>query len=254
MASSSGTPAPASLPAPDSEFTIDFPRAQTLIASGVITPVQGAEILQDATAAAADWGQFIAGQRPLRITVDVAGVGSDYLAVTSASYDVPIGALDGKTLMDPASTYVLTTGQAPPNTTSDITITIGSGYLGSLYFNPDPNAPGAVPTNEYDLATILRHEMGHGLGIVGYLGTPNPTQETLYDHYVQQNPDGAAVFTGPTAELVYGGPVPLTTANGSERLYHLGNARPIPRARISWGGLACRLGRASGSGRWISPL
>ena len=254
MASSSGTHAPASPSAPDFEFTIDFPRAQTLIASGVITPVQGAEILQDATAAAADWGQFIAGQRPLRITVDVAGVGSDYLAVTSASYDVPIGALDGKTLMDPASTYVLTTGQAPPNTTSDITITIGSGYLGSLYFNPDPNAPGAVPTNEYDLATILRHEMGHGLGIVGYLGTPNPTQETLYDHYVQQNPDGAAVFTGPTAELVYGGPVPLTTANGSERLYHLGNAPSDPASQDLMGGLACRLGRASGSRRWISPL
>ena len=250
MASNSDTPAPVSPPAPDFGFTINFPRAQALIASGVITPTQGAEILQDATAAAADWGRFIAGQRPLRISIDVAGVGSGYLALTSASYDVPIGTLDRKTLVEPASGYALTTGQVPPNTISDITITLGSGYLGALYFNPDPNVPSAVPANEYDLVTVLRHEMGHGLGMVGYLGSPNPTQETLYDHYVQQNPDGTAFFTGPTAELVYGGPVPLTTVKASERLYHLGNTPSDPASQDLMGGLGLPPGQAIP----ISPL
>ncbi len=251
MASTSDTPDPASAPTSDFAFTIDFPRAQTLIASGVITPAQGAEILQDATAAAADWGQYIAGQGTLRISLDIRTIDSDYLADTSESYYVPDGTLDGKALMEPASEYVLTTGQYQPGTTSDITITLGSGYLSTLYLNPDPSAPSTVPANEYDLVTILRHEMGHGLGIVGYLNTPNPTEETPYDHSVQQNSDGTAFFTGPTAELVYGGPVPLTTtANSSEQFYHFGNAPSDPDSQDLMRGL----GLPPGQTIEISPL
>ena len=250
MASTRDTPAPAATLAPDFSFTIDFPRAQTLIATGVITLAQGAEILQDATAAAADWARFIGGQRPLRISIDIAGLSANYLAVTNDSYEVPIGALDGKTLMQPASAYVLNTGQVEPGTSSDVTITLGSGYLSALYLNPDPSVPSAVPANEYDLVTILRHEMGHGLGMVGYLGTPNPTQETLFDRYVRQNPDGTAFFTGPTAELVYGGPVPLTTANNGEQLYHLGNASSDPASQDLMRGL----GLPPGQTIEISPL
>ncbi len=241
----------ASAPDPDFSFTVNFPDAQTLIASDVITAAQGADILQDATAAAADWGQYIAGLRPLRISIGVGSAGSDYLAVTSASYEMPDGTLDGKTLEQPASEYALTTGQVMANSTSDITITIGSAYLNQFYFNPDPSVPSTVPANEYDLVTILRHEMAHGLGITGFLGTPNPTEETLWDHYVQQNPDGTADFIGPTAEAVYGGPVPLTTsANTSEEFYHFGNSLSDPDS----GDLMSGLGLPSGQTRDISPL
>ncbi len=248
VASTSSTPA--SAPASDFDFTIDFPDAQTLISSGVITLAQGAEILQDATAAAADWGHYISGQTTLRISLDIGGVGSAYLAVTGASYEMPVGTLDGKTLEQPASEYALTTGQVLPGSTSDIMITLGSAYLNQMYFNPDPGVPGTVPAGEYDLTTILRHEMAHGLGMVGYLGTPNPTQETLYDHYVRQNPDGTADFVGPTAEAVYGGPVPLTTTNTSEQLYHLANSPSDADSHD----LVSGLGLPAGQTIDISPL
>jgi hypothetical protein len=237
----------------DFPFTVAFPNAANLIASDVITSGQAAAILQDATAAAGDWGQFIGGgQAPLRITVDVSAIGSVYLATGGSTSNVAIGTLDGRALMEPSAQYTLTTGTYLPGSTSDITITIGSAYLPQMYLNPDPAIPGTAPPDKYDLVGILRHEMAHGLGMVGFIapGGSRGADETLFDHYVQQNPDGTASFVGPTADAVYGGPVPLTTASNGEQFYHLGNSGADPATQDLMSGL----GLPPGAARPISAL
>src|SRR5689334_15588955 len=57
------------------------------------------------------------------------------------------------------------------------------------------------------------HELGHGFGFGGYGNASTPIQygaaESGYDRYVRFY-GGSPYFVGPTAEAVYGGPVPLT--------------------------------------------
>lgn len=232
--------------------TVTFPDESSLIASGVITSAQAADILQDTAAAADSWGQYLGGQAPLRITVDVATIGANYLASASPSTFANVGVLDGKSLLEPSAEYTLTTGAYLPGSTSDITVTIGAGSLSQLYLNPNPNVPGPVPANQYDLVGILRHEIAHGLGMTGYISLSGVrgAYETMFDHFVQQNPDGTADFVGPNAEAAYGGPVPLTTLDNGEEYYHFANSTAQPASQDLMSGLGVPLGTSV----QISPL
>ncbi len=233
---------------PDFPFTVGITDAASLLGAGVISPTQETEILQDATAAAADWGQYISGAAPLRVAIDIAPLSGDYLSTGGATTDVVAGQLDGRTLMEPSSEYALTTGQYAAGSTSDITITLNQADLSEFYLNPDPGTPGTVPANEYDLTTLILHEMGHGLGISGYISSTGAlgSQETMWDHDVQENPDGTADFVGPNAEAVYGGPVPLTTLNNGEQYYHFANSYSDPDSHDLMSGLGIPPGTSIG--------
>ncbi|HEX4614208.1 MAG TPA: FG-GAP-like repeat-containing protein [Urbifossiella sp.] len=86
----------------------------------------------------------------------------------------------------------------------DLAATRGGSFIdwgGSLAFDPDRAwYTGADPTGaalgQIDLYTVASHELGHLLGI----GTADRFHAL----------DVGAQFTGPAAEAVYGGPVPLT--------------------------------------------
>ena len=86
-------------------------------------------------------------------------------------------------------------------------------------FDLNPSVP---PTStQYDLTTILTHEMLHALGFDGLIGS-YASQATAYDRYVVMQ-NGTPYFTGPDAQGVYGGPVPLapvSTGAGSA-YYHV---------------------------------
>lgn len=236
-------------PPTDFPFTVAFPNAANLISSGVITTGQAADILQDATTAAADWGQYIGGgPAPLRVDIDVAAIGATYLAIGGPASSVAVGTLDGRTLVEPSAEYTLTTGSYLADSTSDVTITLGATYLPQMYLDPN----GTPPSNEYDLVGILRHEMAHGLGMTGYISSNGArgADETLFDHYVQENTDGTAYFVGPNAKAVYGGPVPLTTIDNGENYYHFADSGAEPAS----GDLMTGLGLPPGPGRQISAL
>lgn len=86
-------------------------------------------------------------------------------------------------------------------------------------FNTNPNA--APNKSQYDLTTVLTHELLHAMGFEGNYPTPSGYQ-TTYDTYIQMQ-NGLPYFVGPKAQAVFGGPVPLDPASSGagSAYYHL---------------------------------
>ena len=86
-------------------------------------------------------------------------------------------------------------------------------------FNTNPNA--APNKSQYDLTTVLTHELLHAMGFEGNYPTPSAYQ-TTYDTYIQMQ-NGLPYFVGPKAQAVFGGPVPLDPASSGagSAYYHL---------------------------------
>ena len=86
-------------------------------------------------------------------------------------------------------------------------------------FNTNPSA--APSKSQYDLTTVLTHELLHAMGFEG--NYPNPgAYQTTYDTYIQMQ-NGVPYFVGPKAQAVFGGPVPLDPASSGagSAYYHL---------------------------------
>lgn len=204
-------------------------------------------IITDLQAAVAAWGQYITGQVPLRIALNITAGGSTStgeLADAAPTSSIDSGTqIGGKEVFTPSSELALTTGTYQPNTTSDITVTIpgASSNLSRLFINPTPGT-GTVPNTLFDLVSILTHEIGHGLV---FSGLANNTTGTIganifpYDQYLQIGTSGGTItsasFTGPNAEAAYGAflgtntptPVPLNNTPGSA-LVHIANSTTDP--------------------------
>ena len=202
-----------------------------------LSATEEAEIVNDLSAAAQDWAQYLTGHTTLRIQLNIeAGTNGAQLASAGATTNISNGTtLDGRLLDTPSSLTALNTGNYALSTNSDITVNFLAGNLGSIYVNPNPTpmSSGSVPSGQFDLVTVFRHELAHGFGFGG-LTTSTGTigaQETLFDHYIG-TVGGTIVFTGPQAEAEYGvllgttaTPVPLTDLPGNgEDFAHFANS------------------------------
>ncbi|MBV9784125.1 MAG: Hint domain-containing protein [Acidisphaera sp.] len=203
-------------------------------------------LVTDLKAALADWSQYITGLGTLVVQLDFSSGSGGELASGGATVDIGDGqTLDGRELLTPSSIYELDNGAHVPGYTSDITVTVFTGSLSSLYINPDPGDGAAVPSNEYDATSIFRHELAHGFGFggatdpMGQIGT----YETLWDHYLEEEPNGSAFFVGPDAEAAYGGPVPITTLPNGEGYAHVGNSANGPLGQDLMNGVGFAPGR-----------
>jgi collagen type I alpha len=229
-----------------------------------LTGTQEGQIVNDLSAAAQDWAQYITGHTTLRIQLDiVSGSGSGAeLATGGATTNISNGAtLDGRSLLLPSSLIALTTGSYVQGVTSDITVTFFAGNLSELYVNPSPTPQpsGSVPGGKFDLVTVFRHELAHGFGFGGLTSSSGSlgSQETLFDHYIQ-TVNGTVDFTGPNAEAAYGTllgtdvatPVPLTTLANGEGYAHFANSNSDPNATDLMSGL----GLPAATQRDISPM
>lgn len=123
----------------------------------------GAEIVNNLTAAAEDWAQYLTGHTTLRIQLDIVGGKSGAeLATGSPSINISNGTtLDSRDLDLPSSLIALNTGNYVQGQTSDITIDLLAGNLDSIYVNPAPTPmpSGNVPSGEFDLVTVFQHEL-----------------------------------------------------------------------------------------------
>lgn len=110
------------------------------------------------------------------------------------------------------------TGSDPNGNEADAVVYINMTHIRSFNLNPDA-LPGL---GQYDLTTIMLHELIHTLGFSGYLSEPATEYSTPFDRLVSFV-DGSPFFTGAKAQAVQGGPVPLAPASLGEgsAYYHL---------------------------------
>jgi len=255
-------------PRSDFQFNISFSDTAGL------SPTEESQIVNDLSAAANDWAQYITGHAPLRIQLNISSVSSRGNELANAAFTSSTASgqvIGGQTIFVPSSIYALTTGNYISGTSSDITVNLPltSGELGSsggLYVNPTPfTSGGTIPANEFDLLTVFRHELAHGLGFSGFTN-PNTgalgADVTLFDHFIQDTTSSpgtinGANFIGPNAETAYGNllgtgatQVPLTLLNNGENFFHVANASGEPLGTDLMSGV----GLTPGTSRDISSV
>jgi hypothetical protein len=195
---------------------------------------QDAALIADTQAAATDWikaalglswGSRISSQAALDIMINVLPTTR---ANASYQYDVSVGSDGSRTVYEAGTLSELLTGTDPNGTSPDIVINVDPTYLqNTLWLDPDPSHPSSIPSDRTDAISVLRHEIGHGLGILSdrdlTTGSLPASYETRWDQLIQIHSDGSAWFSGTNAESAYGGPVPITTLRNGEQYSHLGN-------------------------------
>jgi hypothetical protein len=215
-------------PAPASSFNYSVQYSDPNNYAGTLAPT----IEADMNAALQSFEGKIYGTGTLTVQLDIVPTSSanaGELADGGPTALVPQGMLDGRALETPAALYELRSGTHVPGFGSDILVEIPSSALGELYFDPNPAAGDSIASvapSKYDALTVFRHEITHGLGFISLRDTASGTlgsMETKFDHYSSITASGADLFTGPAAEAVYGGSVPITTLQNGEQYSHLGN-------------------------------
>jgi protocadherin Fat 4 len=229
MAGSAGTLEPRVLPAITFPVTFNDP---TGAESGYY-----AELTQLVQAAGASWGQYLVGSASLEVSVDFANPIPNLpgaIAAATAAKNVYLRTQNGIDVYQQGTISEIVTGVDPNGSTADINITINTGLLtaGDLWLDPTPyDDVEPVPSDEYDMFSVLAHELGHGLGFNGFTSSTNGALsgnfETTFDQFVSF--DGTNLyFNGPKAEQNYGGPVPLTFGDN----FHVGNVAPRPGSAL----------------------
>ena len=179
-------------------------------------------------------GQFFNAKGSLDIQVIPENTNKTVLAEASGAL-VPVSSSIASTAHGASQTtdFLLEsqTGVDINGSQADATVYINMANLSQFNLNPS-----VLPSSsQYDLTSILTHEMFHALGFDGMIGS-STTQMTSYDTYVVTK-NGTPYFTGPYAESVYGGPVPLApVSKGSgSAYYHVAVASDLMNDSISAG-------------------
>ena len=179
-------------------------------------------------------GQFFNAKGSLDIQVIPENTNKTVLAEASGAL-VPVSSSIASTAHGASQTtdFLLEsqTGIDINGSQADATVYINMANLSQFNLNPS-----VLPSSsQYDLTSILTHEMFHALGFDGMIGS-STTQMTSYDTYVVTK-NGTPYFTGPYAESVYGGPVPLApVSKGSgSAYYHVAVASDLMNDSISAG-------------------
>lgn len=204
-------------------------------------------VLNDLNLALASWGQYVTGHAPLRISLTISS-SAPGAELANGGYGGAINTgvtIGSQRIWEPAAIYALETGSYLPGVTADINITLFApgGSLANLFLDPTSDGTGAVPALEYDLTSVFRHELAHGLGFIGFTN-PNTgvasNDVMMFDHYISKVLNNGTIqsasFTGPNAEAAYAAligaasptPVPLTTLPNGEALFHVANALSDP--------------------------
>jgi len=203
-------------------FTVSFPDDPASPFSGYYS-----RITTNLLAAGSVWNQFIGGQS---VSIDLQVRFDTLTPRATGGSAIPVFVSNNGTynVFQQGAAAEIQSGSDPNGILPDGIITINPSYLtDELWFDPDPYSRLApVPSNKTDAESVFIHELGHILGFNGYLdstlGRAPSNFVSTYDQFVEF--DGNFYFTGPQAEAVYGGPVPLTFGNYA----HLGNSSPRP--------------------------
>jgi len=159
-----------------------------------------------------DLGKYFNAKGVLNLQVLPETVARTVLAETSPSMVVT-----SSTSVSTEFQLESTSGTDSNGSSYDAVIYVNLANLSSLNLEP-----GKAPTSsQYDLATVLEHELLHAMGFTGDLGISTSVL-SAYDSLVRFT-NGTPYFVGSHAQQVYGGPVPLapSTAGTGSAYYHV---------------------------------
>ena len=191
-------------------------------------------VIADATQAFNAWTAYLAPSAALikiSITMD-SSLRSPTLANGGPTDSGFVQTVNGIDVFAAEAAQELLTSVNFDGSLADIDIHVSTSAIdrGDLWI--DPLNGSGPPSGRSDLVDVLTHEIGHGLAFIGWrddntLALPSD-YESPFDSFVTSI-NGVPYFTGPHAEAVYGGPVPLTVSN----IFHVGNDAPLPGSNLS---------------------
>ena len=154
------------------------------------------------------WGRYLSFNNGavLDVLVNIVSLGDDTLAQAGSDlfYDYTSG---GSDVYQAVTIHELATGSDLNGSSSDIEIDVNlDSITGGEFYYGGVNSPD-VPFAQYDLFTVLLHEIGHGLGFLSLL-EEGGSDITVFDESVVHNASGY-FFIGPNAIAVNGGSVNL---------------------------------------------
>ncbi|MBR1123330.1 VCBS repeat-containing protein [Bradyrhizobium lablabi] len=173
------------------------------------------------------WASSINSNASIEVQVNIAQTPSDTANGTAATSTF-LSSSNGLDYWRFGTISEMITGQDPNGAAADVIINVDPDYINQwLWFDPNPSPNSVVPANKLNAVEAFEHELGHAFGFNGFLnwstGLPTQNDYSTFDTYVTVI-NGVPYFTGPAAEAVYGGAVPLTIGN----LYHVGNSAGQP--------------------------
>lgn len=178
------------------------------------------------------WGRYLSGYggANIEIVVNVAETTPGAAATGGPGWVAYKGQYGTASLFETGAARELRTGFDQNGSSADITINVPPSFLTqSTWLDPTPlDFSDTVPYYSYDGLSIFLHEIGHGLGMVGWYdvttNTPSSTYLSTYDQNVVQGA-GRLWFTGENTQRTYGGGVPLTSQSTISNVYHYGDAQ-----------------------------
>ncbi|OFX03828.1 MAG: hypothetical protein A3E78_17315 [Alphaproteobacteria bacterium RIFCSPHIGHO2_12_FULL_63_12] len=176
-------------------------------ATGSVAASTVNQIVAITQAAANYWGRYIdTSAASIDIQIDLVDLGTTTLAQagTDFFFAYSSGGLD---FFEPATIVELTSGVDLNGAAPDIPIEINLTSILAGEFILGPLTDGVSlggAANDFDLWTVLVHEIGHGLGLLSFLDEGG-TDRSTFDQYVTQTA-GTYFFDGPDPNF---GPIPL---------------------------------------------
>jgi Ca2+-binding RTX toxin-like protein len=157
------------------------------------------------------WGRYINfGSSTLEIQVNVISLGSTTLAQAGPEVFPFSRTVGGANVFQAGTILELQTGNDPNGSTHDIEIDVNLDSIQANEYFYGGLANPNVPLSQFDLFTILAHELGHGLGFISFDPVSATDDRAEYDLFKSGN-----FFTGPRAVALFGGNVPLQSGDGS---------------------------------------
>ncbi|MDP2714795.1 hypothetical protein [Rheinheimera sp.] len=200
-------------------FTVSYKDPQGLIKNKTL-------YAENIKAAGKAWEQHLAGSATIEILVQVVhdNMGR-HSAHSKRSYYVRT--IAGKRIYEQGVAFEIRTGIDPNGAEPDLIITTDRKALDGMWLDEEPyQRLKPVAVGKIDSMSVFIHELGHALAFSGWLNinTQSSTENVNYSTYDNniRFVNGNPYFTGPFAEAVYGGSVPLAFKSNSYA--HIGDA------------------------------
>lgn len=188
-------------------------------------------LIRNAVLAGQQWTHWINSDVNIEVEIVIGSTEPGVLATGGSVMWTFLAGLEDADIRADGALYELVTGIDSTPDGHDILITLDADYLATVgHLSSDPlSAHYQVPDGMFDYFGLMMHEIGHGLGINGWLASGGDGSVlSPFDALTVQR-GGMLYFAGEMAVAVYDGLVPLTLGNSA----HYGNHSGLPGDDLS---------------------